>query len=405
MRVPVPRAVPYGWVVVALCLVVIIPFALFRWGLGVLFPFIQEDLGTTRAELGLIASGMALGMGSTALLIGWLVDTMGARRPLTASLVVAAAAVFLFSRIGSPVHGVLLGIPLGVALTTLGPGYIKAVMDWVTPKTRALAIGIAEASIPIAGIVGAVLISILAVKFGWRSTVVILGVAIAVSSVVFFAFYRDKPRGDTEGQTRSRPGTKMRLVARNPDMWVISLSGLVTSGIQICVLSYLVLFLKEYFQMSTVVAGGGLAVALAGGAVGRVGWGLVSDLLLRGRRVATMAIVSILTGVSVATMTWLPSDAPLVVVWVLLFVVGSVSLGYSGVRTVFVAELAGPDLTGTAFGFGGTISQLGNFTLAPLFGLIVDRTGSYDMAWWMIAGVALLGTLLLGFLSPQARRR
>ena len=405
MRNRTLTAVPYGWVVVALCLVAIIPFALFRWGLGVLFPFIQDDLGTTRAELGLIASGIAIGTGSTALLAGWLVDAIGARLLLTASLGGSAVGVILFSQIQSPVQGLLLGILMGVALSILGPAYIKAVMDWVTPKTRTQAIGISEASIPVSGIIAAVLISFLAVSFGWRSTVVILAVAIAVSCAVFFAFYRDKPRGDTEGQTRRRGGRRLGLVARNHDMRVMAISGSAFSGIQVCIVSYLVLFMKDFLGLSTVVAGIGLAVALAGGAVGRLGWGQVCDWLLRGRRVATLVMVGTISGLSLAILTWLPSDGHLAVVMLVAFVLGITSLGWSGVRTLFLAELAGPDLTGTAIGFVSTLSHIGAFAITPLFGLIVDRTGSYDLAWWMAAGVVGLGTLLMGFLSPQARRQ
>ena len=405
MRVQVPAATRSGWVVVVLCLVALTPFGLFFWGRGVLFPFIQEDLDTSRAQLGLIASGMAVGQLTTSLLMGLLVDAMGSRRVLAAALAGAAVSVFLFSRIQSPVHGMLLGIPLGAALSTLAPGYLKAVMEWVTAKGRAVAVGIVEGSMPLAGIIGAVLISFFAVELGWRSTVVVLAVVIALSSVIFFTFYRDKPRGRAEGQMRTGAGTRVGLVVRDRDMWVSAFIGVAFNGITICLLSYLVLFLKESLEMSSVVAGSGMAVALAGGGLGRVGWSLFSDLVLGGRRVATMTFIGILSVVSIVAMTLLPTDAPLAVVLVLVFVVASVSLGISAMRVIFLAELVGPDLTATAMGFVSTISHVGGIVFAPLFGLIVDRTGSYDLAWWMIAGVAGAGTLLLATLSPQARRR
>ena len=405
MRTRTFPEIPYGVVVVALCIVAITPFALFRWGLGVLFPYIQDDLGTSRAELGLIASGLALGAGSTSLLAGWLVDLMGARRLESASLAGAAVGVVLFSQIQSPLHGVILGILMGATLSTLGPAYTKAIMDWVATRTRGLAIGIVEASIPLAGIIAAILISVLAVNFGWRTTVMVLAIAIAVSCAVFFTFYRDKPRSSADGQTRIRAARRVGLVARDHDMRVAAVSGAAFSGIQSSLVSYLVLFQREFLGLSSLVAGVGLAVALAGGAAGRLGWSLVSDLPLRGHRVATWALVGVACGLSLAAMTWLPSDAPLVVVLLMVFVLGGNGLGWSGVRAVFVAELAGPDLTGTAVGFASTISQMGAFVVPPLFGLIVDRTGSYDLAWWMAAGLASVGTLLLVFLTPQARRR
>ena len=397
MRAPAPGAVRYGWVVVGLCLVAIVPFALFRWGLGVFFPFIQEDLGTSRAELGLIRSGLALGVVSTAVLAGWLVDVVGARLLLTASLVGSAVGVILFSQIQSPMQGVLLGILMGAVLSILGPAYIKAVMDWVTPKTRALAIGISEASIPASGIIAAVLISYLAVSFGWRSTVVILGVATAVSSVVFVAFYRDKPViGDTDARTRIRTRGRLSQVARNWRFWVSALYGATQSGVQVALISFLVLFLKEELDMSTVLAGTCLAFMMAGSALGRFGWGLVSDLLLQGRRVIILVLLAILSAVSMSSLAWLPSDASLWVVLTLVFFAGGTSMASSAVRVVLVAELVGPALTGTAMGIQTTTVQVGILGIAPLFGLIVDRSDSYDLAWWSMAGLAGAGALLLG---------
>ena len=404
MRISALAAIPYPWVVVGLCVMTVIPYALFRWGLGVLFPFIQDDLGTSRAELGLIVSGMFFGSSATALLVGWLVDVMGARRLQTAALVVATVGVLLFSQIQAPVQGVLLGILMGGAHSSVGPAFSKAIIDWVTPQSRGLALGIAEASIPLSGIIAAVLISFLAVSFGWRSAVMILALLIAVSSVLFFTLYRDRPGGLMDAPKQGRSDGRLRLVAKNRDIWVVAFYSLAITAVQSVLVAYLVLFLREFLDMSTVVAGACLAVAMAGGTVGRVGWGLVSDLLLNGRRALTLAIVGVVTTASMALLAWLPSDAPLLLVLAVSFVVGLNIIGWSGVRAVFVAELAGPALTGTAIGFSNTILMTGAFAFTPLFGLIVDRTGSYDTAWWMMAGVGFAGTATLAFLRPQARR-
>ena len=403
MRVPVPVAHSYGWVVVVLCLVAMVPFALFRWGLGVFFPFIQDDLGTSRAELGLIASGLALGAACTALLAGWMVDVVGVRRLQTGALACAAIAVFLFSQIQSPVQGLMLGTLMGVALAVSGPAYTKAMMQWVTPTRRAISMGSVEASLPISGIIAGVLISYLVVTFGWRSVVEVLALGIAISSVVFLVFYRDYPgSGDMDGTERSRTGGRLSLVAGNRDFWVSCLFGTAAVGVEIVLLTYLVLFLTEELDMSTVLAGSCLAVAMAGSAVGRMGWGLVSDLLLQGRRAVTLVIVDTLSVVSMALMALLPSDASLVAVYPLVFFVGCNAIGSSTLRVVLAAELVGPALTGTGLGFYVTVTQVGTFVITPVFGLIVDSTGSYDKAWWSMAGLASAGTLLLAVLRPRA---
>ena len=392
----------YSQVVVGLCVVAIVPFALYRQGLGVLIPFIQEDIGASRAELGLIASGTSLGMAATALLMGRLVDVISVRRLQTTALAWAAVGVLLFSQIQSPLQGLLVGVLIGVAISASFPAYVKSIMAWVTPQARGRAVGITEASMPIVGIIAAVLVTYLGVTLGWRSAVMVLALIIAVSSVVFFVFYRDKQASYSRGgKTRSQ----LSLVAKNRDIWLVASTGATYSGVQTVVISYLVLYLREYLDMSAEMAGGLLAVMLAGGAFGRFGWALVSDLLLGGRRTAILAFVGMLSGVSMALMVWVPSDASLAVVVVVVFVVGTCTMGPGGLHAVLMAELAGPALAGTAMGIAGTMSHIGTFVITPVFGLIVDRTGSYDMGWWAMAGVVGAGTTLLAFLKPQARRQ
>ena len=403
MGVPVPAANLSGRLVVILCLVAMIPFAMFRMGLGVFFPFIQEDLDTSRAELGLIVSGLALGSAGTGLLVGWLVDVVAARRVQSAALGMSAVAVLLFSQIQSPVQGLILGIFIGVALAVVVPGYTRAVVDWVTPRARAVATGTIEASIPISGIIAAVLISFLAVTFGWRGVVVVLAILIAISGAVFFGFYRDKPvSGDIDFGKKHGTGGRLSQVARNWRFWMSVSFGLTQSGNQVVLVSYLVLFLNEELDLSTVVAGTCLAVMMAGSAVGRISWGLVSDLLLRGRRVTTLVLLGILSAGAMCLLALLPSDASLVVVFALVFFVGFTAMASSAVRVIFAAELVGPGLTGTAMGVLTTTGQLGNFAIAPLFGHIVDRSGSYELAWWSMSGLAVFGTLSLALLRPRA---
>ena len=404
IRIPVLSAIPYPSLVVGLCLLAITSSAIFRQGMGAMFPFIQEDLGLNLAQLGLLGSGTALGAGATALLGGWLADVVGVRRLLTITLVVAAAAVILFSQMQSLAQGFLAAVLMGIAFSATFPSCAKAIMGWVRPRTRAVALGSIEASIPVGGIVAALFLTFLAVTFSWRTAAIISALMIAVSAAVFFSLYRNIPVEYVEREQSGRSRGRVNLVARNRDIWLTALYSVAFSGVVRVIISYLILFLRDELDMSAGVAAAMLAVALAGSAVGRVCWGLVSDLLLGGRRVVLLALTGTLSGISLALLSWLPSDASLATVSVLVFFVGAVCMGFSGLYTVLMAELAGPALTGTALGLGGMIGLLGSFAVPPLFGLVVDRTSSYDTGWLMMVGVAAVGTLFLAFMRPEARR-
>ena len=405
IRIPVLSAIPYPSLVVGLCVLAIVSSSVFRQGMGAMFPFIQEDLELNRAQLGLLGSGTAAGAGATALLGGWLADVVGVRRLLSATLIMSAGGVILFSQMQSLTQGFLAAVLMGIAFSATFPSCAKAIMGWVAPRTRALALGSMEASIPVGGIVAALFLTLVAVTFSWRTAAIISALMIAVSAVAFFALYRNSPREYVEREQSGRSQGRITLVAGNRDIWLTACYSVAFSGIVRVIISYLVLFLREELEMSAVLAGAMLAVSLAGSAVGRICWGMVSDFLLGGRRVVLLAITGMLSGVFLAMMAWLPPDAPLALVVVLVFALGAVSMGFSGLYTVLMAELAGPALTGTALGFGSTIGLVGSFGVPPLFGLVVDRTSSYETGWWMMVGLAAVGTLLLPLMSPEARRR
>ena len=81
-------------------------------GLPSLFPFIQEDFGLTRAQVGLIVSFIGLGATLGALPMGWLTDRLGARPLLAFSGIGAAVGVSLFSLADSLGQILLLGFLL-----------------------------------------------------------------------------------------------------------------------------------------------------------------------------------------------------------------------------------------------------------------------------------------------------
>ena len=405
MRVRVTTRVPYPWVVVTLCVLVLVSTTTFRQGIGIFFPFIQDDLGVNRAELGVIAAVINLSSGFSSIPGGWLADMTSVRRLVAVTLLLLAGCALLFSQIQNLVHAVLAAVLIGVVLSPAFPGCAKATMDWVPPRACGSTIGILEASFPLGIIIAGVTLPSLAVAFSWRIGVMSVALVIATMSAAFFALYRDRTRSSKEGQNRRRLGEGTLAVVKDRDLWVASFYGAAFGGIYGSFVSFLVLFVEEHLHSSAVVGGGILAVAMAGSVLGRVGWGLVSDLLFGGRRIRILALMGTLSALSLALMAWLPSDAPLAVAMLVGFAVGCTSLSFAGLWTTLIAELSGPALMGTGIGFAGLVVGVCSLAIIPVFGLIVDRTGSYDLGWWMLVGLAGVATLNLALLTPAARRR
>ena len=243
-----------------------------------LFPFIQEDFGVTRAQLGLITSALLLDGITTILFMGWLADTLGVRRLLAVAMMGTASGVLLFSQSQSLGQSVLLAVVISIVATGIPTSSAKAIMDWVKPQRRGLSMGINQTSIPLSGFIAAALFPLLAIAFSWRIAVMVLALFIAVIGMAVFVFYQDKPSSSLDSKRNSMISS-MTTVVMNRDLWLTSLSYAALLAVPVVFVSYLILFLREDHGMSESLAASFLALAFVASIVARVVWGLLSDLL------------------------------------------------------------------------------------------------------------------------------
>ncbi len=143
------------------------------------------------------------------------------------------------------------------------------------------------------------------------------------------------------------------------------------------------------------MAGVYLAVAQICAGGGRIAWGLVSDHLFGGERKIVLVIIGIITTVTTLAMSALTVTTPGWMLWATVGLIGLSVLGRHGVSMIFVAELGGKALAGTAAGVFATIAYLGIIVGPPVFGYIVDKTGSYSLAWVVFAIASALATGIL----------
>ena len=87
-----------------------------------------------------------------------------------------------------------------------------------------------------------------------------------------------------------------------------------------------------------------------------------------------------------------------------LFLSGVCLVGYQGVSYALIGELAGKARTGSALGMMITINAACATLGTPMFGYIVDRTGSYTLAWQILAAILALGIIGLATLLEELKR-
>jgi sugar phosphate permease len=288
---------------------------------------------------------------------------------------------------------VVILVLAGAGYGVLNPTTTKAGMAWFPPRQRATVVGLKQVGLPFGGALGALIMPPVALAFGWRAAVGFAATVVGALALLTWALYRDLPEPEARGPVPARPG--FWAVMANRDLWLVGVSTLIFAGVQTVFLAFLVLYLRDVVHIALVAAAKYLVAAQVGGAIARIGFGLLSDRLFGGRRRIVLAIAGL---GSIACALVLSTTAPGTGPWLLAPLalgIGVFGVGWNGVQHTLMAELAGPRAAGTAVGLGLAISSLGVTVCPPVFGLVVERLGGFGAAWVALAASMVIALLLL----------
>ncbi len=364
-------------------------------GLPALAPLLQAEWSLSRAELGAVLGAINVGVLLASAAAGHAVDRFGERPLLVAGPLGVGAATLLAALSPAPP---LLGLALagaGIALGTCAPSGGKAMLVWFPPRIRGLAMGLRQTSVPLAGVISAPTLPLLALALGWRGALVASAVIGGLSALLVVVAYHDPPARPTAVPRHERTGlASYPALLRDRSLLATILLGPVLVAGQWTVVPYLGLYLYERFGWSVPEAAAYLALAQVGGVVGRIAWGLASDLVWGGRRKPALLLVPPVGAAGALGLAALSHQTPAWLVALLALVMGASVIGWNGLLLAYVAEQAGPHRAGTAIGLAVSIIFLGAVVYPPAFGWLVDRAGSYQPAWLALAAVLLAGLAL-----------
>ncbi len=371
-----------------------------QYGINTFAPFYQQELGLTRAQVGLFFTAFYIGMAGFSFAAGWLSDRLGVRRASFIGHVFAGTAVIFASSAQSFGLAFACFLLTGLGYSFLNPASTKGVLMWFR-RQRATAMGIKQTGVPGGGVLTALVGAPLAAVFGWRATLAGLGAMNVLFGVAFRFLWREPPEAEGPDGGRSETAERPRLRIRS----LLALScgtALLLIG-QMSLLTYLPLFLKEKLAFSTVHASQWLSITQSGAVLGRVGWGTVSDRLYGGRRKIVLVLIGTISVLLCAAFSTLHKGVSPFILVPLTFFGGFTMIGYQGVSYSLISEIAGQSRAGMALGLMITINAMGTVVGTPLFGYIVDATGSYVVAWQALAGVLALGTLNIAVFVSESR--
>ena len=86
-----------------------------------------------------------------------------------------------------------------------------------------------------------------------------------------------------------------------------------------------------------------------------------------------------------------------ILLYPVVFLLGICTVGFGAIFFTMISEFGGRTGAGTASALGSTVSMIGSILGPPAFGLIVDVSGSYRLAWLslVVFGAIAVAALLM----------
>ena len=376
---------------------------------GLFLKPLAAEFGWSRTEISFGLTLCAYTIAVLAVGFGQLIDRFGARRVILPAVFLFGGTVCAMSLLTSSI-GWFYGMYLLIALTGLGTlptGYTRVILNWFD-RRRGLALGIALSGIGISGMVLPPVLQHLIATHGWRSTYLVMGLAVLLVSLpLIYSLLREHPRSmglradGARHETSPAPepaaavpeGLTMRESLLDRSFWIVivafALLGLGGTGV---IAHMMALFTDR--GLSPALATSAISLFSLFVIVGRVSCGFLVD-----RFFAPYVGVAFLAGpaLGVALLALDHSTAGVFAAAVLL----GLGLGAEfDLLSYFISRYLGLLAYGKIYGamYGGF--QVGAGIGPLVMGLSFDRSGSYFAGLWILFACICVAVLLVSRLGP-----
>jgi MFS family permease len=359
---------------------------------------IQDELGLSETQLGVLFSAFFWSYSVLQIPLGWFAERYGAHRVLAGGLAIWACATLLVGVAHSFVALLLLRILLGVGESAGFPCTSKLLAAVVPLRSLGTANGIIAFAYQFGPAVGAYCGGLLMAHFGWRAAFWVFG---AASLLWLFPWSRVRlPKRAV--QTSAAEGPTLRAIVSQPSLWGTSL-GLFSSNYTFY---FMLMWLPFYVvreggfstaEMASLTGSAWLVNALTALAAG---WAI--DRAVRDGHV-NLAYKAVMVAAHVGTVACMLCVAYAGKPWALAAIFLYQALTGMASPGVFAMSqiLAGPTASARWVGIQNACGNFAGVIAPAVTGLLVQQTHRFTSAFVLAAMISVLG--LIGWVAMVPR--
>ncbi|MGR3992088.1 MFS transporter [Pseudomonas sp. 1121_17] len=382
-----------------------------RSALSIANTSIQKDMMISPSQMGILLSAFSIAYAFAQLPMGMIIDRLGSKIALGASLLAWSVAQTTFGLVNSFAGFMGLRVLLGIGEAPMFPSAAKALSEWFDANERGTPTGIVWSSTCLGPCLAPPLLTLLMVNYGWRGMFIITGLLGVVLAVCWLTFYKSKAQylAELAAEGKALPSEYVAPAAapQAPKVsyfagWLDlfkhrSTWGAVLGFMGVIYMLWLHLtWLPGYFErehgLDLYKTAWVVSLAYGFGAVGTIVAGRFCDRLVkRGMSILGSRKFSVITGLVLAALFTLPlSYVTGLTGCVILLCLALFSINMASATAWMIVNTIVDSPRVASFGsiqnFGGYIAG----SVAPIVtGFSIQYSGSFNTAFMISAVVAL----------------
>lgn len=387
---------------------VILALLFLGWSLGNLDRYIMNyavvsitgDLQLDASSTGIILSAFFLGYAIMQIPGGWLADKFGAKRVLLMAVITWSIFTGLTAIAWSLTAMIVIRFLFGIGEGGFQPSSSKIIATIFPKEERGRAMSIMLTSGGIVSLIVPLLAAYLLGTIGWRMMFIIIGAIGAIIAFIYWKYIQlPKDEAATAGTENTTNKVNFKELLKTPLMWNLIIAYFCIYAVNWGLVSWIPTYLQKNRGLDLMSIGWAQTIPAITTIIGVYGSGYIIDKLPKGME-------KVLGSISCAVIGLL---------LYLMFTAKTVTffIGYQTVVSIFIAfvitllpvivlKKLPSSITGSAMGIANTGGQLAGFVTPMAIGFMVDAfNGSFDAAFWMLIGFALICIVSLVTLNDQ----
>lgn len=403
----------YRWRVCAMLLAATTINYIDRQVLGVLAPFLQDEIGWSEIQYGYIVMAFQGAYAIGLLCAGALIDRFGTRIGYALAISVWSLAAMGHALAASVAGFVVARFLLGLGEAGNFPAAIKTVAEWFPRRERAFAVGIFNAGSNIGAIVAPLMVPIVAAAWGWQAAFLCTGVLSAAWLVTWLVFYRtpdQHPKLSAAELAHIRsdppePAVKVPWLQllRHRQAWAFVAAKFITDPVWWLFLFWLGKFLASEYELSLAKIGLPMIVVYLMADVGSIAGGWLAGRFMRLGWSANRARkgAMLVCALCVAPVTLVTQVDNL---WLAVGLIGLAMAGHQGWSAnvlTLPSDMFPRQTVASVVGIGGFAGAFGGMGMSYFTGSQLQSTGSYGTVFLIAGSAYLVALLCVHLLAPR----